>query len=359
MTRVISTMLILYGLQVQASLKIYDLNTHGYHPMNEAPRYFQDHSGKTTKAKAHLFYFDLAELERGLEETLQKQARDIQTLQPDIIVLQEVASGHPQWQKSCQQFETDSGDQFGTNTAYRLAHKLRSQGVMYFAHVSCRGNTGWITNHETFKDKRIVKKVNGQTRIVFDYHENPYPDGLLTEGFAVLLKDSVKFIEQMHWKIEYNDLGHNLHAQAVKFKKNNLWYLVLNIHAGHKVAHFEQAVALRQQVATYLSSRKDLDRFGGVIYVGDFNAKLYRPKSAQHEPSMIAWQAKVAGQYDYTQLGTVRDSNELYHLLWNLNWSNNYKPWATIRNKDEAHWRIETAIDDFLLTAKRKQWLTS
>lgn len=323
------------------------LNLHGYHAMDEAPRFFEDESsGALTPAISSPFYFTLDELFRGNTKRLDALAADLRARLPDVIALQEVAAGAPDTSRDCAAFTADTpGDEPHTNTALRLARRLAKEG--YQAVLGCRGNVGWTTDPGTFASRRIVRKKGD---VVFDFGESPYPDGILVEGFALLVRSPIEVLTHEVLDVPHGPKGERIKAQiaALRLPRANASdeespvIAVVNVHGGHKLAHFEQAVALRAAVSAWMTSEKVAT--GRVVFLGDFNARLHRPneKGVLEEAASAPWEIKVEGQFDYVDPEDGAASQKLADALLALN-ASSYKSFATLP-EPEAKTRIDAAI---------------
>src|SRR5262245_27209381 len=103
-----------------AGLSLFTLNLHGYHPMGEAPRFFQSQGKRPEAARSDLHFFTSEEYERGNSRWLARLSSDLHRLAPDLILLQEVGAGSPEGRKDCDVFRND-----GSNTARRLLLALQ------------------------------------------------------------------------------------------------------------------------------------------------------------------------------------------------------------------------------------------
>jgi len=345
------------------SLKVLTLNMHGYHPMGERKRWFEDRHGRIRPAGEYpggesLFYFTIDELDRGHRNRLNQLASDIATMQPDVICLQEVAAGRPGLPLDESLFHREFPvNYFEANSADRLAksvNRILSPHPEYKVHLACRGNVGWVTNPGTFAHERIVTFDGTTKKIVHDFHSNPYSQGLLVEGFALLVRDPYYVVRSELIDPTTNSLGHRVNVQGatIKCRDTPSSFDLLNVHLGHKISHFEQALALLDWLKLRDRSLSERQYRGGLI-AGDFNAKLYRPTRNEGEISMLPWEIARPGEFDFRS--TTRSSDiypELIHRLQKLNDHPTYKPWATIHG-DEAGRRIREAVDRYFRIAAR------
>jgi endonuclease/exonuclease/phosphatase family metal-dependent hydrolase len=318
------------------------LNLHGYHPMGEAPRWLESPGKPPVAANSDIFFFTPEEYSRGDAKRIQFLARDISRLRPDVVFLQEVGAGRPDGPKDCETFRRDS-----SNTARRLTSAL---GVSYRVSLACRGNTGWQTDPGTFRERRILRQTSRGFEIVFDYGANPYPRGILVEGTAILARDPWRIVDEQEWRLRTNFKGDVFFAQAavLRHATSGLWLALANVHAGHKIHHFEQSLALRSALEAYVQAART--RFGdashaGTLVAGDFNARLFRPASPDPgEASTAPWEIAVPGQFDFRASLQRSWREPLRRTLTELNSSTEYKPWASIQDRAEASRRIDEAL---------------
>lgn len=326
------------------TLTLLTLNLHGYHPMGEKPRFFEDGGGVLSSAPSSPFYFTREELARGNAARLDALAADLATRLPDLVALQEVGAGSADTARDCTIFESEPlADAPSANTALRLGARLSAQG--YSVKVGCRGNVGWSTDASTFATRRIVTKTGTTKQVVFDFGDDPYPGGILVEGFALLYRAPLRALESKVLEIEINASAERFKAQLVAIEVDpTSWIAVVVVHGGHKVQHFEQAVALREAVAAYVEASPRMAELAGVVFLGDFNARLHRPKSpvVLDEASSVPWEIEVPGQYSYRDPGADAAFVELGEELRALN-ASSYKPFATLP-QGEAAARIDAAI---------------
>lgn len=338
-------------------LTVFSMNLHGYHPTGEGERFREDRQGRTRPAESNLHYFTYEELDRGNRRRLDRLADDLGKAAPDIILLQEVAAGSPGGPKNADLFyRQSSDDNFDTNTAVRLMNRLNRSGKTYAASLAFRGNVAWQTYHDTYSHERVVKFEDGKKKVVHEFDSNPYPQGLFAEGFAVLAREPWKVMDKQEMNVTTNYKGDRVFVQVVALKREqptapggkpaeeSPWVVVANIHGGHKVGHFEQAVAVRSAIADYVKRFPSPNTFGGVILGGDFNAELYRPAEKKGEVSTVPWEVRVPGQFDFSDISS---KEALIKALHELNNDQRYKPWATIRDGREADRRIRDSVDRF------------
>lgn len=337
------------GAPIGKTLTFMTLNLHGYHAMNEKPRFFEDRGGAVTEAASSPFYFTRAELDRGNAARLDALADDLKTRLPDVVALQEVGAGSPDVARDCATFDnaplTDSPS---ANTARRLATRLSAQD--YSVEVACRGNVGWNTDANTFKDRRIVTMNGNVKSVVHEFDSNPYPGGILVEGFGILYRAPLKAVDAATIDVVINANGERTKAQLVALDADGKSVVVVNVHGGHKVQHFEQAVAIRKAVGDYLAKTPGPHH---VVFLGDFNSRLHRPMNPVFldEPSIVPWEIEVKGEYSYRDADATSSFTALRDKMRALN-ASSYKSFATLP-EGEANARIDAAIGSL------KTWLAS
>jgi endonuclease/exonuclease/phosphatase family metal-dependent hydrolase len=337
------------GAPAGKTLTFMTLNMHGYHAMNEKPRMFEDRSGALSEAPSSPFYFSRAELDRGNAARLDALADDLRARLPDVIALQEVGAGSPDVARDCATFDNAPlTDAPSANTARRLASRLASEG--YSVEVACRGNVGWNTDPNTFKDRRIVTMSGNTKSVVHEFDSNPYPGGILVEGFGLLYRAPLKAVDSQTIDVAINSHGERTEAQLVTLDYEGKSFVVVNVHGGHKVQHFEQAVAIRKAVGDYLAKAANV---AGVVFLGDFNSRLHRPKDPVFldEASIVPWEVEVKGEYSYRDATATASFTALRDKMRALN-ASSYKSFATLSESD-ANARIDAAIGKF------RTWLES
>lgn len=347
----------LVGLQNQAfathQLRLLSLNLHGYHPTDEAVRYRESRDGKLEKAPSHIFYFREDELHRGHALRLVKLASEIERLRPHLVFLQEVAAGEPGGAKNCEAFHNDGGfEPNARNAALRLQERLSA--LDFQVSLACRGNMGWFTNNETFKDFRIVKRDAQGQRVVFDFNANPYPSGVLVEGMAILARPPFKVVENLAERLPIHSHGESTFVQIalIEVANSRTYLLAANVHGGHKLAHFEGAVAIRARLSQLLAEHPLAPQVRGIIVGGDFNSLIYRHTAKLRDPSSVAWEVTVRNEFDFAEVDSNADARAaLASLLTELNDNPKYKPWAKVSPDNIANARIDAAISRFV------QWL--
>jgi endonuclease/exonuclease/phosphatase family metal-dependent hydrolase len=350
-------------------MKLVSLNLHGHHPMGEPDRWLEDRQGRIRRADTNLHFFTAEEMDRGARRRLDQLGADFTLLAPDVICLQEVAAGCPWTEKNEAIFLRDYPDDwFEANSALRLMRRLNAQlpePERYQPALGCRGNIGWTTGTSVFERERIVVFDGPQQRVVYDFDDNPYPKGVLIECFAVLVRPP--------WRIVAHEAGdlvtgaqERFYVQRVVLQSEDGPYVVIaNMHLGHKIRHFEQALAVRQALGELARTHAIQGEPARMVAVGDYNATLYRPRYVRdmeaelrqaldtgpigrptgatdgNEPSTIPWELYVPAQFDFRP--ATGSMGELLQALWRLNDNERYKPWTSIRDTTEANRRIRSA----------------
>jgi hypothetical protein len=327
--------------------KVATFNLHGLHPTNQGQRYFQDASGKLSLAPSNLFYFTPKELINGSILRNKYIARWILDQRVDLVFLQEVVSGSVSGKKDCSSFKDGKYPQQFENQSQAIAKKTGS----FVSYLACRGNRGWVTDKNTFNRGKIVKLVKGSPQTVFNIGDNPYPGGLVVEGMAFVVNPKkISVVSNKSMDISYNKYGDKLFFQLLKFKikGSHKFFYAANVHQGHKVSGFEQALALRVYLEKLVSTDRVNKNFGGVVIAGDFNARLYHsPVSKISEVTLIPILLKNHADYSFLLDGFFQKKLEkLEKELWNLN-NSSYKRWATIFSAKEAKNRIISAVSNF------------
>lgn len=333
-------------------VRLLTLNLHGFHPMGEAARWWRHPDGRLERAIDHPFFFRQEELERGNRLRLDRLAGHFRHLEPEIVLLQEVAAG------SGEIFfeEPDASDAWDANTALRLTRRCPD----YSAALVLRGNRGWITTPETFPSALVARR-DDIIEPVFAVGENPWPHGILQEGFAVLVRAPWIIRENRRWELVCNARGDTAVCQAVVIKHSGSAsppLIVVNLHAGHKLAHAEQSLAIRHAIVG-LAAELDLPLAETPVIVGgDFNSMLYRPGSKHEElqplsqsqsasqavdayltshttdpsePATAFWEVSVPGHFDLTRR---QDLERLRNELIADSISPSRKPWATVSHPE-------------------------
>src|SRR3989339_604449 len=341
------------------SIKTLSLNLHGYHPMGEKERYLEDRAGNLTLTSSSIHYFRPLEIIRGNQNRLNQLSLNLKELSPDIIFLQEVGAGSPNTRnKTCQDFyKKFSYDYAFENTSLRLEKKLDELGKKFTNLLACRGNIGWFTGPTQFIDQRIVTKDGN---VIFDFDTNPYPHGILIEGSSIMVSKRLKVLDHQLYNDPYNYLNERFFYQMATISdEDNNWFLAVNIHAGHKINHFEQSILIKKNILNYLKNHKHPETFTGILIAGDFNARLFRPNSKQDiqsdfsEISTVLFEVKKENQFDFL-LDNIADHQKIQTLqqeLIKLNESS-YKPWASILDKKEFDQRLNDSLNEFKLLQK-------
>ena len=344
------------------TIKTLSLNLHGYHPMGEKERYLQDRAGNLTLTSSSIHYFKLLEIIRGNQNRLDQLSINVHELSPDIIFLQEVGAGSPNNRnKTCQDFYKKFPYDFAfENTSLRLEKKLDGLGKKYSSLLACRGNLGWFTGPLQFSEERIVTKDGN---IIFDFDTNPYPHGILIEGSSIMVSHRLKVLDHQIHNDSHNYLGKRFFYQMAAISdENNNWFLAVNIHAGHKMDHFEQSILIKKNILNYLTQHHFKGTFKGVLIAGDFNARLFRPnlKEETHsdfsEVSTVLFEVKKENQFDFL-LDYATENQKIQYLrqeLIKLNESS-YKPWASILDQKEFNRRLDDSLNEFKLLQKAYQ----
>ncbi len=339
---------------LRAPLRVLSLNLHGYHPMGEAQRLLDKADGAPVETSSHLHFFRMSEIARGHTRQLDFLARTLHELTPDIVLLQEVGAGLPTGAKDCTEFSRRyPDDRLGKNSVLRLLDRLDHRGLGYSGHLACRGNIGWISNADTFRDARIVRRQSDSERrfeVVYDFGENPFPKGMIVEGTAILVRAPWKILDGKTWSLSL-PAGQTFFFESIRIQNpqqnSPKWYLVVNIHAGHKVILFEQAVATRKALGEFIDQHPERASFGGVLVGGDLNGGLFRPSQKTGEVAMIPWEIKIPGEFDFGPTAPPQRFLRLARDLWALNLNPNYKPWATIGSGPEARGRVLSDVKEF------------
>lgn len=294
------------------------LNLHGLHPMNEERRILRLKNGQSNIIWSNLNYFSPDELKRGHGTRQIQLSKDIKIARPDIIFLQEVGGAFEHSNKDCDQF-------YFSNSAKDLNNRLNG----YNLYPACRGNIGWWTNPSTFNEFQIIREDSQS--LVYQNGDNPYPDGLIIEGQAFLTGHRINVYEHFQKLIEINSKKEKFFFHGIKFglknEKRGRWWVAINIHGGHKIQHFEQAISTRIFITEYLS-KQDMKGFGGIISAGDFNA--FTPiKEVSSTPWSYAHRWQTREQFKKELLELNRSPR---------------KPFATL-TEEEAQWRADASIE--------------
>lgn len=332
----------------KAETRAVTLNLHGHHPMGAQPRYFEYRDGRIEKAPPDLFYFRLHEVTSGEARRQAKLAEILQEIDPDFVAMQEVVAGRPGGPLDCDTFhKVTDADVFGGNVALRLIQNEKLNGN-YRAALVCRGNVGWVTGTDIFRDRRIVKVDQSQsgqaskTQVIWDFHEAPYPSGMVVEGFAIVHKVSWNSVRNERRVLQVGARRDGFVFQLAAFQNNDgRRVIIANLHAGHKVRHFEQAVAVRNDVELF---RRELSWPASVplLIMGDFNEPFTLP-NGETNLLTLPWSLKRHPHFDWSVSGEPRfpGASDLKDSLEVLSRNNDYKPWANVPDASE---RIQYSI---------------
>ncbi len=334
------------------NLKVLTFNLHGFHPSFEAPRFFESINGNIAPAPANIFFFTEEELFRGHKKRIDSLASEIRNISPDIIFLQEVTAGYPDQNARCERFYDKAAPEDLKNSALRLEDNLLKDG--FTAAVACRGNAGWVTDLNTFRENRIVKyDSSGNKSIVFDYGENPYPKGIVVEGMALLAGKNWQIIENYPVDVKYSIPEKSAFIQLAVLENKNSEkkdrIIAVNIHAGHKTDHFEQAVAIRRYLLEFFREREDIKNIRGFLIAGDFNAHLFRPSKVPElsEISTMPWEIEYPESKSFIKMCSKK-IRALKDSLFVLNFNRRYKNFAVIEDTSALMQRIDKAVADFV-----------
>lgn len=336
-------------------LKLMTLNLHGFHPTGEAPRFFEYKDGSVEETSSHIHYFTPEELLRGHKRRIDELSGQITKLAPSVILLQEVGAGAKEIgeDKSCADFYRVDQSPW-RNTALQLKDKLQELGFDYSPLLACRGNIGWWSGPNDLVDKRIVSfDKDGNKTVQFDFGSNPYPSGILVEGFAILVHNDWQVLDHKIWQTTYNYKKEKIFYQTVAISQaqSDKWYLIANIHGGHKLAAFEQAVTMRLALSRYVKQKQFSKKsFGGFVLAGDYNARSFRPRRTDElsEISLVPYEIKRKGVYDFNLDSYYQEKmSYLRESLSALNFDQEYKPWATVTDEAEVNQRIDDALKIF------------
>jgi exonuclease III len=313
--------------RAEETLRVMSFNMHAYHPYQEAPRYSENRfTGEIKALQPHIFYFQWEELIRGSLRRQETLATELREHSPDVLFLQEVVAGARNAPKTCEEF-------YANNTALALAREWNENLIVYSA---CRGNVGWVTDSRSFQDMRVLRRTASTLEVVHDYNTNPYPHGMVVEGTALVVKQPWQLRNSFELRLPtgvgqdrfFVQVGELYRSDSRVRWQRDPWYLIANIHAPHKLMHFEAAVALRRWIASHLKGHPQRHLFKGVIVGGDFNA-LYE------EAAFKAWTLKMQ---DPVFPSSLEDE------LFRLNADNQYKAWASIFPLEWARERIFRSV---------------
>ena len=319
--------------------------------MGESPRWFVDKSGNYLQAPPNIFYFTKSELSRGHRRRINHLAELIVQYRPDIIFLQEVGAGFAENSLNNDIYYKHANNDFDwMNSALRLTNRVTHLG--YSCYVSCRGNIGWITGSETFQNHRIFKGEKSPEQLVYDFGANPYPNGVMIEGYAILIKSPWHRVYHQGWDLIFNAAGDKVNVQMALItnpqakKPNSPQLMLVNVHCGHKLVHFEQAVRIRKAITAFLRTIAD---HTDLVVAGDFNAELYRPSVYPFgEISTVPWEIFCKNTFDFRTKFNPEAKMHLINELTDLNLNKNYKPWASVENCSLAQNRIKLAVQAFI-----------
>jgi endonuclease/exonuclease/phosphatase family metal-dependent hydrolase len=329
MSLVISLIGLIFSVSsFSTELKLLTFNLHAHHPMNEERRLKVYPSGGDTLSDSLIFYFRKEEILRGADKRQMALATDLQRLSPDIVFLQEVAS---------ELGELDCSSYLQRNNALDLARRSGHK-----AYSGCRGNVGWITDEKTFKNFGIQTEKSNKT--IFPMGTNPYPRGLVVEGTAILTSSKIRVLKHTAIHVPFASGKGSFFLQWMKFKlkgTEDKWWIAVNLHGGHKVQNFEEAVAARWALSQVINQDPERAQFGGLIVAGDFNAYL-PPSEVSTTPwsFFYRWQTQEVLRRELTRL------NE-----------SGYKDFATLPAREADH-RIQSSVQSLFdwFALDRHEW---
>jgi hypothetical protein len=326
--------------------RVLSLNLHGYHPMSEPLRYAEKIGQEPKLTEPYLTYFTPEEIRRGQTKQLTTLQEQITSLSPDLILLQEVGAGLPETTKDCAEFyREEGGDTFGRNSALRLRDRLNARGAGYDTALACRANIGWRTDENTFANTRIWRGEGAARELVHDFGANPYPQGFIVEGTAILARAPWRLEDPRIWNIPLAKAGETFFFQGsrLRYADSAEWLLVVNVHGRWNVRHFEAAVELRRQVDSYVSAQPDRAAFRGFFIGGDFNAPLFRPRTGAAEVSGLPWEVSRPGEFNFGADAGDEAWKDLSARLWALSFKDG-KYTAELGPEAEARQRTEEAV---------------
>lgn len=342
-------------------LRILTLNLHGYHPMGEAPRFAREASGRITPVQSEIYAFTREEITRGHARRVEALSRDLRSAGADLMLFQEVGAGGPDTAKTCAEFTAPlparGRDPSRANSVLRLQARMRELGLPTQVALACRANVGWVTNPRTFAEAEIVRpRSTGGYETIFRPGDDPYPRGILVEGMAILARAPWR-IEASHdlWLergVSPGQPAESFFTQLALVARGTAAdaprVLVANVHGGHKLRNFEEAVALRIALERVLVELRARGRpVAGLLVGGDFNASLFRPALSpdrRGEVGMAPWELRVPGQFDVTP-GLPGLFERLVPELLRLDADPAYKPWASLANPAAARTRAVAAAE--------------
>jgi hypothetical protein len=332
-------------------VKIATLNMHGYHPMDMPERFIEDSAGKLRQAISFPFYFEPSELRQGNANRLEKLGATLAGAEPDFVLLQELAFhdlGKPAIKN-----ETASVENSDLNP---LINALSKGGKAYEGRVASAVKV--LHPKPVDPSERIIKMSNGKPEIVYEYGAEPYATGVFSYGLGILVSKDWTIDENLTAQVETNRYGHEAAAQLVVVRKKDSlkWHLLVNFHGGHKLEHFEQAIAIKEFIERFISRHPNKLNYSGAFVAGDMNARKYRPTQGHGEFSTMPWEVFVPGEFDFRE-DTRQNREKMKKLLTDLNRDNEYKPWANVETN--ANQRITDAINRYFLLIKQSESLRS
>ncbi len=359
------------------SLRMASFNLHGYHPFQAPRRFWQNQRGELRPAFSSPFFFSWEELTRGEMRRREPLAQLVNRVAPDLLLLQEVAAGRPGEELNCATFEdtTRVGQgELGANTALELQSRLSGYGVL----LACRGNRAWVTEADQFTAERMVRRASpeGAPEVVFDHGSNPYPEGILVEGFAILHSNRLRNIHNEARTLQVGPDAENFVYQLAEFAVVGTEHIVVvaNVHGGHKLRNFAQSLALRRDINRYLSARHQSksnvspnpgEQHLHLVVGGDINEALAHfsepPQSGSFIPPRTdlwfaaPWELARPGVFD------LRSLSPRLRERWRreLSFQNQlpYKGWATVENAEEwINWSL-IQLDALLQESRRPEAL--
>jgi hypothetical protein len=142
----------------------------------------------------------------------------------------------------------------------------------------------------------------------------------MIEGTAILTSRKVIVQDQFIQYLPINRHKEIFFFQGIRFTisdRPDHWWLAVNIHGGHKIQNFEQAVTARHFLSEYIA-KHGRTGFSGLIVAGDFNAL-----DANSEVSTTPWDFDRRWQTESLLGKELLDMNR-----------SSYKPFATIPEID-------------------------
>ena len=243
--------------------------------MDEERRVLVKTNGSKQLSTAQLHYFSESEIRRGHAKRQALLAAQLNILAPDIVFLQEVGGAEFNQPKTCADF-------LKSNTALDLKLRLPN----YQVHPACRGNVGWWSDENTFRNFSVVSETT--QKLIVERDANPYPEGILIEGLGILTSSEIRVIKHLKEKLVINSKNETFFFQMLKFSlsqnSDGKWWVAVNIHGNYNLRNFEEAVTTRRYLSNFINQQADKDNFQGFIVAGDFNADL-----PQKEASTLPW----------------------------------------------------------------------